>query len=156
MFVRSFSEDDSIVPLFFMKSTDDIYWLLLEILIVFPHANSFFIDKTVTLFQSYDEIYITHEINDIMAIISLLRIYIVLRSLVNISIYSSPRSSRLCQQNGVDHNLLYSIKCILNEEPLRAIFVVFVITLLFLGVGLKLSEGVLVRNNPTLPKTGFE
>jgi hypothetical protein len=44
----------------------------------------------------------------------------------------------------------------LNEEPLRAIFVVFVITLIFLGVGLKLSEGVLLRNNPKLPATGFE
>ncbi len=91
-----------------------------------------------------------------MAMLSLFRVYIVLRSLVNITIYSSPRSSRLCQQNGVDHNLLYSIKCILNEEPLRAIFVVFVITLIFLGIGLKLSEGVLLANNPTLPVTGFE
>jgi hypothetical protein len=108
------------------------------------------------LFQSYDEIFIRHEINDILGIFELFRIYIVLRSLVNTSIYSSPRSSRLCQQNGVDHNLLYSIKCILNEEPLRAIFVVFVITLIFLGVGLKLSEGVLTRNNPHLSPTGFE
>lgn len=91
-----------------------------------------------------------------MEIIALLRIYIVLRSLVNVTIYSSPRSSRLCQQNGVDHNLLYSIKCILNEEPLRTIFVVFVITLIFLGAGLKLSEGVLIRNNPFMPPTGFE
>ena len=74
-----------------------------------------------------------------MSMLSLLRIYIILRSLVNITIYSSPRSSRLCQQNGVDHNLLYSIKCILNEEPLRAIFVVFLIAMMFLGVGLKLS-----------------
>ena len=91
-----------------------------------------------------------------MGIFELLRIYIVLRSLVNASIYSSPRSSRLCQQNGVDHNLLYSIKCILNEEPLKAIFVVFVITLIFLGVGLNLSEGVLLKDNPGLPPTGFE
>ncbi len=145
------------VVLFFMKSTGDIYYLVLQILLIIPHANAFFIGKTLNLFQSYNEFYLTHEINDIMAIFSLLRIYIVLRSLINISIYSSPRSSRLCQQNGVDHNLLYSIKCILNEEPLRAIFVVFVITLIFLGVGLKLSEGVLLRNNPILTKkTGFE
>lgn len=120
-------------------------------MLIIPHANAFFLGKTVTLFQSYDEIYIVHEINDILSIIELFRVYIVLRSLVNITIYSSPRSSRLCQQNGVDHNLLYSIKCILNEEPLKAIFVVFVITLIFLGVGLKLSEGVLTKNNPTLP-----
>lgn len=122
-----------------MKSTDDFYCLLIEILLIIPHANAFFLGKTVTLFQSYDEIYIVHEINDILSIIELFRVYIVLRSLVNITIYSTPRSSRLCQQNGVEHSLLYSIKCILNEEPLKAIFVVFVITLIFLGVGLKLS-----------------
>lgn len=90
-----------------------------------------------------------------MSMLSLLRIYIILRSLVNVTIYSSPRSSRLCQQNGVDHNLLYSIKCILNEEPLRAIFVVFLITVMFLGVGLKLSEGLLTVNNPTMNSNGF-
>jgi potassium intermediate/small conductance calcium-activated channel subfamily N protein 2 len=39
---------------------------------------------------------------------------------------------------------------------LKAIFVVFVITTIFLGAGLKLSEGVLLHNNPTLNPTGFE
>jgi hypothetical protein len=39
---------------------------------------------------------------------------------------------------------------------LKAIFVVFLITLIFLGVGLKLSEGVLLKDNPGLPPTGFE
>jgi len=46
--------------MFVLKSTDDFYYLLIEILLIIPHANALFIGKTVTLFQSYDEIYIVH------------------------------------------------------------------------------------------------
>jgi len=48
-----------------------------------------------------DQIYINHELNDLMSILMLVRIYLIMRSLVNITIYSTPRSSRLCHQNGV-------------------------------------------------------
>lgn len=97
-----------------MKSGVDCYYMLAELLMILPHANGLLLGQTVTVFESYDELYIVFEVNDILAIVELFRVYIVLRSLVNITIYSSPRSSRLCQQNGVEHNLLYSVKCILN------------------------------------------
>lgn len=89
----------------------------------------------------------THHINDMLAILLLMKTFIIVRSLVNITIYSSPRSSRLCHQNGIEHNLLYTIKCILNEEPLGAISIIFIILILVFGNGLKLSEGVLALYN---------
>ena len=83
------------------------------------------------------------------------KIYIIFRALINITAYSSPRASRLCYQNGFEHNILYIVKCILHEHPLTAICINFVIFLIVFGYGLKLSEGLLFVYNAGLT-TGFE
>lgn len=90
-----------------------------------------------------------------MALLLIAKIYIVVRALINVSTYSSPRATRLCYQNGFQHNLLYVVKCLLNESPLTAIAVNFVGLLMIFGYALKLSEGVLMLYNPGLT-TGFE
>lgn len=111
--------------------------------------------KTFVLFQTYDEVYLNHSYNDILSLLLVAKIYIVVRAIINISTFSSPRATRLCYQNGFQHNLLYVVKCLLNESPLSAIAVNFVGMLMVFGYALKLSEGVLFLYNPGL-STGFE
>lgn len=76
----------------------------------------------------------------------LLRIFLILRSYVQLSIYSSPRASRLCSQNNANHNIGYSIKCMVNEEPLLSIALCYTVSCLILAFGLKLSEGMFPIN----------
>jgi hypothetical protein len=66
------------------------------------------------MFQSYDEIMVNHDFNTIMCLVSMWRIYIVSRAIINIQLYSSPRSVRLCSYNKIDQNILYSVKCMLR------------------------------------------
>ncbi len=125
-----------------------------EALLILPHPVSQLDGVGFYLFQAFDQKEFIHQVNDILSIMLLAKVYIIIRSLVNITVYSSPRSSRLCHQNGIEHSLLYSVKCILSEEPLRAICIIFFILILIFGNGLKLSEGLMFLTND-LAKNGF-
>lgn len=99
----------------FFRKSHDLPHLFLEMLIVLPHPVSILDGYKLSIMQTYNQIMLVHQVNDMLAILLLMKIYIIIRSLVNVTIYASPRSSRLCHQNGINHNLLYTVKCILNE-----------------------------------------
>lgn len=122
---------------------------------ILPHPVPILQGKTFALFQTYNEVYLNHSYNDMLSLLLIVKIYIVVRALINISTFSSPRAIRLCYQNGFQHNLLYVVKCLLNESPLSAIAANFVGMLMVFGYALKVSEGVLFLYNPGLC-TGFE
>lgn len=123
----------------FFKKSENVKYLVLEILIILPHPVTFLQGHLFTLFQTYDEIYLYHSYNDILSLLLLAKIYIIVRALINLSTYSSPRASRLCYQNGFQHSRLYVIKCLLNESPLTAIAVNFVGMLMVFGYALKIT-----------------
>lgn len=139
---------------FFTKSDKVWYWLL-EVGIILPHPVAGLVGITCSLFQTYDEIYLNHSYNDLLALACILKVYIIVRSLVSITTYSSPRASRLCYQNGFEHSLLYIVKCILHEQPLTAIGINFLALIMIFGYALKITEGVLFLYNPETI-TGFE
>ena len=98
----------------FLSNPSSLKLFLLEFLLLIPHPFSALEGEIVQIFQTFDDVYIKHEVNDILGLVSLIRIYILLRSLVNLTIYSTPRAARLCSHNGIGHNFLYSIKCLLK------------------------------------------
>ena len=127
----------------------------MEVLLIIPHPILPLHGMTFELLQTYDEVYLNHSYNDLLALLLIAKIYIVVRALIGLSIYSSPRAARICNQNGFEQNLLYVVKCILYEQPLTAIAVNFFGLMMIFGYALKLSEGVLSIYNPGLV-TGFE
>ena len=138
----------------FFKWSDRVPMLLVEWLLVLPHPVRGLEGKTVSLFQTFDEIYLKHSYNDLLSLLLMAKVYIIIRALINITAFSSPRASRLCYQNGFEHSTLYIIKCILHEHPLTAIGLNFLMCVVVFGYGLKLSEGLLFLYNPGL-STGF-
>lgn len=82
---------------------------------------------------------VQHDLNDILSVISLLRVYIIVRALINITEYSTPRASRLCNYNRINHDLLYSVKCMLQEHPLMSIVTAFFIQVVILGYGIRVT-----------------
>lgn len=86
------------------------------------------------------------------------KIYLVFRSLLSTSIYSSPRAVRLCSYNNIDHSYYFSIKCIQQEYPLATTTVVSLIFLFIFGIGFRVAEGNLYNLNSQVlgSKTGFE
>jgi hypothetical protein len=111
-------------------------------------------NATYQLFQTYDFVLLNHSYNDALSLMLILKFYIIVRSLVSITEYASPKSSRLCSQHGFEHNILYSMKCILRDQPLTTIAILFGMFMVLFGYGLKISEGTLGLYNPGLV-TGF-
>lgn len=88
---------------------------------------------------------VQHDLNDLLCLLSLFRVYLVVRALINITEYSTPRAVRLCNYNRINHDLFYSIKCLLQEHPLWSILAVFLIQVIVLGYGMRLTEGTISR-----------
>ena len=139
----------------FFKRSGRVVYLILEVVIILPHPCSLFTGFTFQLFQTMDEIYLNHSVNDILSLLLAAKVYIMARSLLTLTSYSSPRASRLCHQNGLENDIMYIIKCILHDKPLISIAVFFGILMMICGYCLKLSEGVLLLYNTGL-ETGFE
>lgn len=104
--------------------------------------------------QTYDEIYLRHSYNDLLSLLLGLKVYIIIRALISLTPYASPRASRLCHQNAIEHNLLFVFKGILQEHPLTAIAIAFGILIAVCGYCLKLTEGMVFLYNNELT-TGF-
>lgn len=88
----------------------------------------------------------------------LVKIYLVFRSLVSMSIYSSPRAVRLCTYNNIEHTCTYSLKCIQQEYPLTFTTVISLVFMFIFAFGFRVTEGNLYYMNPYIlgSKTGFE
>jgi hypothetical protein len=148
VFLVQLREDQKILKeqsSFFMKlkRTEELWPLVIELLLILMHPNMLCHNKLVTEFETYDRILVDHQLNDLLALGLLVRCYIILRAVITNTKFSSPRASRLCRIHLCEPNFMYSVKCILKEHPLRALFSMFMILLFVFGHGLKLSEGPL-------------
>ena len=98
----------------FFRYSGRVIQLSIEIFIMVLHPIDFLAGNTFKLFQTIDEVYLSHSYNDILSLLSIAKIYLVVRSFLTLTSYSSPRASRLCHQNGLEHNLIYTVKCVLH------------------------------------------
>lgn len=55
---------------------------------------------------------IKYSLNDLLGILLILKIYIILRSIVALTMFSTPRASRICNYSGINHNFFFIIKCL--------------------------------------------
>ena len=88
----------------------------------------------------------------------MVKIYLVFRSLVAMSIYTSPRAVRLCSYSNIDHTWFFSMKCIQQEYPLAFTTVISLVFMFIIGIGFRVTEGNLYYLNSGVlsSKTGFE
>lgn len=77
----------------------------------------------------------------------ILKIFLILRSLINLTKFVTPRVVRVCNMNQLDYNLMYSIKCIQKEYPIRFIFIPASLVLIMFGYGFRISEGTVTHYN---------
>ena len=68
-----------------------------------------------------------------------------MRGIIAYTTFSSPRASRLCRMHLCDHNLMFIVKCIIKEYPIRAVGILFVYMLLIFGNCIKLAQTSLSR-----------
>jgi hypothetical protein len=78
-----------------------------------------------------------------------------MRSLINLTKFVTPRVIRVCNMSQLDYSLMYSIKCIQKEYPIRSIFITVSLVLVMFGYGFRVAEGT-VANYNKLAANGFE
>ena len=81
----------------------------------------------------------TYEVNDLLNVFMMGKIFFVFRSLVAMSIYSSPRAVRLCSYSNIDHNFFFSLKSIQQEYHLAFNTVISLVFWFIFGIGFRVS-----------------
>ena len=83
------------------------------------------------------------------------KVYIVIRSIVALTIFSTPRASRICNYSGINHDFFFIIKCLQQEYPLRCFGVIFLLSMVIFGYAFRITEGKLSYYND-IPLNRFE
>jgi hypothetical protein len=69
----------------------------------------------------------------------LLKVGIIVRSVVRLSLYATPRAVRMCHYSGIAHDFVFVVKCLQQEYPLRCSATVFGLSLLIFGYGFRVT-----------------
>lgn len=86
---------------------------------------------------------ITYQVNDLLLVLSLLRLYQVVVFIVHMSIFSNQRAFRTCSSHGIDLTFSFSLKSLNRAQPATVIFSSLVFTIVTTGFQLRILESPL-------------
>lgn len=88
---------------------------------------------------------VEYSLNDFLGMMTLSKIYLIVRVLLNNTIYASTRAARICRMYGAEGGLFYAAKCLMQEKPLKTVSIMFALSVVVLGHGLRICEEPLMR-----------
>lgn len=86
---------------------------------------------------------IEYEVNDILLYFSFCRFYLLLRFLLYMTQFMSPRSQRVCAMHGTEADLMFAVKGVMKQMPEKLLIWALVISTVIFGFQLRLFEGVI-------------
>ena len=113
---------------------------LIESLLALIHPS--FIGKD-RYFKTRKTIYRTetkYEVNDILLLICLLRIYIFIRYFISTSQFNTPRSQRIAKLIGGNLNRLFVVKCLIIKNPFKFLIIISFSIILVGSFMLRIAE----------------
>ncbi|KRX03768.1 hypothetical protein PPERSA_04276 [Pseudocohnilembus persalinus] len=114
------------------KITDFCLWTIF--------ISMIFQDIVIDTFVFIDESDLKFKLNWLLALLSLLRILIILRVILRNTIFLSPRAHRLTRMYGCQANYQFAIKCLFQDHPLLLITVVFFLSVVVFAFALRICE----------------
>lgn len=84
---------------------------------------------------------VEYELNDIMLVVQMFRLYIIFRFLISITSYANERAHRVSKMMGQKITTLFSIRCIFFVHPVKMLFVLFFVIIFMLSYMVKILEG---------------
>lgn len=112
-----YSEFDTII------SSNKLKFLCFEILINLPHPLYPLKDLEFTTYNTVYNKDVNYAYNDILTILAMCRIYHLVRLCSVFSKYRTERAYRICIINGRYSGTSWTIKCLMNDNPFRVVFV---------------------------------
>ncbi len=84
---------------------------------------------------------VNYNLNDLLLVIQIPRIYTVYRFLIACTSYSGEKAHRVGKMMGLKTNILFSIRCIFYSHPVKMLLVLFFINVIGLSYMIKILEG---------------
>ena len=113
----------------------------IEMIFALLHPNYFTKNKVFTTNKSYYIVETQYEINDMLLVVLITRIYVIFRHLISNSRFYSARSARIAKLIGSEVNKLFVIKCYVLMNPIQFLIVCtgsFIVSTAYL---LRIAEG---------------
>jgi hypothetical protein len=135
-----------------LKTSKKMLYILLEWVILLLQPYPFLIDFTFITQNSYQNHQLEYPLNDLLAILSFGRIYILFRSALLMTPYMNGRANRLCKMYGCRADFSYSLKCMFKDHPLKLICIFYFLSVGVFGYLIYLAE----RQERAFPNSHLE
>ena len=109
--------------------------------IILMHPNLLTKNAVVLVTEPIHGLSIPLHLNAVFQILMQLRIYLLLLSIINSSIYCNTRANRLCRIYSTKNDLFFGIKALFQYKPLTFLVVLYFSLVISLGQMISLSEG---------------
>lgn len=113
---------------------------LAEVIISLIHPNIF--TKGYKFTTSY-QVIVTYEVNDMLCLIVLLRIYVLFRGMIALTNYYNSRAFRIARLIGSELTKMFTVKCLVIDEPFILLMFFGIFSIATLTFALKIVEGPL-------------
>ena len=105
------------------------------------HPIYFFKGIKVSDYNHISYTSVEYELNDLIGIVTVFRVYHILRVYFIMSDERNIRSQRVCNMNTCNANWLYAIKCKMQDKPLLLILIFMVTSVFICSFALHILEG---------------
>ena len=113
---------------------------LIESLLALIHPSFIGKDRYFTTKKTIYRTETKYEVNDILLLICLLRIYIFIRYYISTSQFNTPRSQRIAKLIGGNLNRLFVVKCLIIKNPFKFLIVISLSIILVGSFMLRIAE----------------
>lgn len=103
-------------------TTGKYFTLLLELAINIVHPTYGTHDVTVPHYVNFYNVTIDYQLNSILTVLMLVRLYHPIRLFSTLSDFRSCRAQRICQMNGCRSGTFFAVKCLIRDKPKEVIF----------------------------------
>ena len=115
--------------------------MILEIIWALLGPNYGFRLVTFSTGVEWNLLEINYELNDIMLVIQMFRLYNIFRFMIVCTSYAGERAHRVGKMMGLKINTLFSIRCIFYSHPVKMLIVLFLVNIISLSYMIKILEG---------------
>lgn len=115
-------------------------YFILELCISLMHPNIYCRNIHITFNKRYYRYTVTYTINDMLLIITLLRVYVLFRFLIAISAFYSSRADRIAHLVGSHLNRLFVVRCIVLSYPFTFLVATAFVFVVVTGYMLRIAE----------------
>ena len=114
---------------------------LIEVIIALIHPNIFTRGYKFTTSTTAYHVKVTYEINDMLTLVTLFRVYVLFRGMIVLTGYYNSRAFRIARLIGSELTMMFSVKCLITDESFTLLFFFGIFSIATLTFSLKIVEG---------------